>query len=171
MLLNLGLQTCGVEEFLPNMFWTLVSRKVKDNGSLKALSVCHRLLYLTKNSINETKTKKLLFETIHSFDNENVVCKLYRLNCTHLKIYDVIRCSNYKTISYREQLRNDQWSQMYIDALTYFISLMSVHFWQYIRNFLWSYWPLNKLHTHERWPTPKTRTVELFMRSFAQALL
>ena len=110
LLWNLGLQTCDVEEFLPNMFWTLVSRKVKGNGSQKALSVCHRVLYLTKNSINETKTKKLLFETIHSFDNENVIYKLYRLNSTHLKIYDVIRgtsdlCSNYKTISYRKQLR------------------------------------------------------------------
>ena len=53
---------------------------------------------------------KLLFETIHSFDNEKVIYKLYRLNCTHLEIYDVIRgtsdlCSNYKTISYRKQLR------------------------------------------------------------------
>ena len=89
--------------------WWAERFKVMDH---KKLSVCVTAsctwlrILLTKLA----KTKKLLFETIHSFDNENVIYKLYRLNSTHLKIYDVIRgtsdlCSNYKTISYRKQLR------------------------------------------------------------------
>lgn len=52
---------------------------------------------------------------------------------------------------------DDQWSQIYIEPLSYFISLISIHLWQYIRNFLWFLILLATKQTTYAWGMSQTK--------------